>query len=57
MLSFSATSTSVNRYDFVTAASMDPNPIIKLNVEGAVKYSCVQYSNGEIGYWAFDGTK
>jgi hypothetical protein len=41
MLSFTATSTSVDRYDFVTTASMDPNPIIKLNVEGVVKYSCI----------------
>jgi hypothetical protein len=56
MLSFTATSVSVDRYDFVTSASLDPNPIIKLNAEGAVKYSCVQFSNGEIGYWAFDGT-
>ena len=54
MLSFTATSLSVNRYDFVTSASLDPNPIIKLNAEGAVKYSCIQFSNGEIGYWAFD---
>jgi hypothetical protein len=54
MLTFTVTSGIVDRYDFVTSASLDPNPIIKLNAEGAVKYSCVTFSNGEIGYWAFD---